>query len=39
MWEKDVAGNKATADKNWPRLVEVKAGKKNPVDGLLGVYF
>jgi len=24
------------ADKNWPRLVEVKAGKKNPVDGLLG---
>ena len=36
LWEKDVTGNKAKADKFWPRLVEVKAGKKNPVDSLLG---
>lgn len=36
LWEKDVPGNKAKADKFWPRLVEVKAGRKNPVDGLLG---
>lgn len=36
LWEKDVKGNKAKADKLWPRLVEVKAGKKNPVDSLLG---
>ncbi len=36
LWEKDVAGNKAKADKFWPRLVEVKVGQKNPVDGLLG---
>ena len=36
LWNKDVAANKAKADANWPRLVEVKAGKKNPVDGLLG---
>ena len=36
LWEKDVKGNKAKADTNWPRLVEIKAGKKNPVDGLLG---
>jgi YHS domain-containing protein len=36
LWEKDVPGNKAKADKLWPRLVEVKAGQKNPVDGLLG---
>ncbi len=36
LWEKDVAGNKAKADKFWPRLVEVKAGQKNPVDSLLG---
>ena len=36
LWEKDVPGNKAKADKYWPRLVEVKAGKKDPIDGLLG---
>ncbi|PYI84131.1 MAG: hypothetical protein DME26_13725 [Verrucomicrobia bacterium] len=36
LWEKDVIGNKAKADKFWPRLVEVKAGQKNPVDSLLG---
>ena len=36
LWDKDVAGNKAKADKLWPRLVEVKAGMKNPVDSLLG---
>ncbi len=35
LWEKDVPGNKAKADKNWPLLVEKKAGLKNPVDGLL----
>lgn len=35
LWDKDVKGNKAKADKFWPRLVEVKAGQKNPVDGLL----
>jgi len=36
LWEKDVPGNKAKADKYWPLLVEAKAGKKDPVDGLLG---
>src|SRR5216110_1969702 len=36
LWDKDVTGNKAKADNFWPRLVEVKAGKKNPVDSLLG---
>lgn len=36
LWDQDVAGNKAKADNLWPRLVEVKAGKKNPVDSLLG---
>lgn len=36
LWNKDVVANKAKADANWPRLVEVKAGRKNPVDGLLG---
>ena len=36
LWDKDVNGNKAKADKFWPRLVEVKAGQKDPVDGLLG---
>lgn len=36
LWEKDVAGNKAKADQLWPRLVEAKAGLKNPVDSLLG---
>ena len=35
LWDKDVSGNKAKADKLWPRLVEVKAGQKDPVDGLL----
>ena len=36
LWEKDVKGNKEKADRFWPRLVEVKAGKRNPVDSLLG---
>ena len=36
LWAKDVPGNKAKADKFWPRLVDAKAGKKNPVDSLLG---
>ena len=36
LWEKDVAGNKSKADKNWPKLIEVKAGLKNPIDSLLG---
>lgn len=36
LWDKDVKGNKAKADKFWPRLVEAKAGAKNPVDSLLG---
>ena len=36
LWEKDVKGNKEKADRFWPRLVEVKGGKKNPVDSLLG---
>ncbi len=36
LLEKDVPGNKAKADQLWPRLVEVKAGQKNPVDSLLG---
>ncbi|MFO1475321.1 MAG: YHS domain-containing (seleno)protein [Verrucomicrobiota bacterium] len=36
LWNKDVAGNKAKADKYWPRLVEAKAGQKHPIDGLFG---
>ena len=36
LWAKDVPGNKAKADIYWPRLVEAKAGKKDPVDSLLG---
>lgn len=36
LWKKDVAGNKAKADKYWPLLVAAKAGKKDPVDSLLG---
>lgn len=36
LWKADVAGNKAKADKYWPHLVAAKAGKKNPVDSLLG---
>lgn len=36
LWKKDVAGNKAKADKYWPHLVTAKAGKKDPVDSLLG---
>ena len=36
LWAKDVGDNKAKADRLWPRLVEVKAGQKNPVDSLLG---
>ena len=36
LWKKDVVGNKAKADKYWPPLVAAKAGKKDPVDSLLG---
>lgn len=36
LWEKDVTGNKAKADKYWPHLVAAKAGKKKPIDGLFG---
>jgi len=36
LWKKDVAGNKVKADKYWPLLIEAKAGKKDPVDSLLG---
>jgi YHS domain-containing protein len=36
LWEKDVKGNKARADVNWPKLEAAKAGKKNPIDSLLG---
>jgi YHS domain-containing protein len=36
LWSKDIAGNKARADKYWPLLVSTKAGKKDPIDSLLG---
>jgi YHS domain-containing protein len=36
LWQADVAGNKARADKYWPYLVSAKAGKKDPIDSLLG---
>ncbi|MBL9127340.1 MAG: hypothetical protein JNL97_06825 [Verrucomicrobiales bacterium] len=36
LWEKDVPGNKRKADRLWPRLVEAKAGRKHPIDSLLG---
>lgn len=36
LWEKDVKGNKSKADMYWPKLVEVKAGQKDPIDSLLG---
>lgn len=36
LWKKDVAGNKAKAERYWPHLVAAKAGKKDPVDSLLG---
>lgn len=36
LWKKDVAGNKAKADKYWPLLVQAKAGKRDPIDSLLG---
>jgi YHS domain-containing protein len=36
LWRRDVAGNKARADKSWPLLVEAKAGKNDPIDSLLG---
>ena len=36
LWKKDVAGNKAKADKYWPYLITAKAGKKDPTDSLLG---
>jgi len=36
LWDKDVAGNKSKADKNWPLLVEKKAGLKHPIDSLWG---
>src|SRR5258708_1164815 len=34
LWDKDLSGNKAKADKNWPLLVEKKAGLKHPIDSL-----
>lgn len=36
LWEKDISANKAKADKLWPRLIEAKAGVKDPVDSLFG---
>ena len=36
LWEKDVLQNKAKADRLWPRLVKAKAGKRDPIDSLLG---
>lgn len=36
LWKRNVTGNKAKADKYWPLLIEAKAGKKNPIDSLLG---
>lgn len=36
LWQTDVPGNKVKADKYWPLLVEAKAGKKDPIDSLLG---
>jgi hypothetical protein len=36
LWQKDVSGNKAKADRYWPLLVEAKAGKRDPIDSLLG---
>src|SRR5258707_3544945 len=36
LWQKDAPGNKMKADKYWPLLVEAKAGKKDPIDSLLG---
>jgi len=36
LWNKDAPGSKAKADKYWPHLVEAKAGKKDPIDSLLG---
>jgi YHS domain-containing protein len=36
LWEKDIGGNKQKADGYWPRLVEAKAGVKDPIDSLLG---
>lgn len=36
LWEKDIGGNKQKADGYWPRLVESKAGVKDPIDSLLG---
>jgi len=36
LWEKDVSGNKAKADKFWPCFVEAKAGQKDSVDSFFG---
>lgn len=36
LWQKDVPGNKAKADRYWPQLIQVKAGKRNPIDSLIG---
>ncbi len=36
LWEKDIPGNTTKADRLWPRLVEAKAGKSDPIDSLLG---
>ena len=36
LWRQDIPGNKAKADKYWPSLIAAKAGKKDPIDSLLG---
>jgi YHS domain-containing protein len=36
LWDKDVRANKAKADALWPKLVEAKGGRKDPVDSLWG---
>ncbi len=36
LWKKDIAGNKTKADKYWPYLIQAKAGKRDPLDGLFG---
>jgi YHS domain-containing protein len=36
LWRKDVSGNKRKADKYWPHLIAAKAGKRDPIDSLLG---
>ena len=36
LWGKDVPGNKAKADRNWPLLEEKKAGLQHPIDSQWG---